>query len=502
MKNLNYCYKTYEKRARLIFLFCFFLYAFLGMCITYPKGGFGYDLIFGADCARAYMDMVTIRGFFHSRISVHPLFLVLIQPLVLLLKGITNHSSAAIIFLQAAAAALSISVFDGTLREKNVEKQIRNCITCIYTFCFGMLIFSAVPETFIFACLGLNSFCYFLVVAAKESGPFTLQELICLIFFGVATFGITLTNYMVYLLGLVYLIGCRYFGTGLKGDKRNCVLFFVKANFLTAISVVAGHLFQHFVWIETPFFWTGIVNGFLGKGYEEMRYTNWDFTYAKTVEWIKFTLFRPILSPELYIFYPKPEEPWIFFNHYSLFCKILLVLFYLLIGSGIVLWFLHIFRKFNWADDGYIIFLLSVFVYNLTLHYVYGSWESFIYSPHYTLYILLAGALVMDKIASEKIKKCYGGALGIFCIVETINNLTCFFETAEMALGTVGLTVDFMKALVGVIPHGTLLFSSVFVLRHLIRPKTESYTARLCSVLKIYGVLTLAVCLFISLSYR
>ena len=161
-KLLNY-YHCHKKIYYFAFLFSF--YIFLGICISYPITYDTDNIFFSADNRRAFFDMVNITGS-HYRIKVHPELLILVQAPTLLLNGFVNHHRMTVIVMEAFCGTLSGYIFYEILKCRKIEVHIRKLVTAIYVFSFSNIIFSTVPETFIFANLGLISYWY--VSASKD----------------------------------------------------------------------------------------------------------------------------------------------------------------------------------------------------------------------------------------------------------------------------------------------------------------------------------------------
>lgn len=296
----------------LIFGIAFVIYIFLGICISYKM--IDTNIFFGADNARVFEDLACIRGN-HYRTKVHPLFLLLAETVILFLDGIINYPEMSVILLEAFCGAISVSLFYSILERMNTGCLIRGLFTFIYSSSFSMLIFSTVPETFIFSSLGMISFWYFLVLISERNDCLSNKEFILLMFFGIISFGFTLTNYIFYIVGMIHLLLCRY-------EKKEAVKIFFKINIVNIISIIILCGFQRFVWTDCPFFWTSIIDGLCGYGYEETQYMDWSFTFPKTMTWIKQIAFAPLLSSDMYLRNPNENYHPILFSGYALPVKL------------------------------------------------------------------------------------------------------------------------------------------------------------------------------------
>lgn len=493
---------VFKDRRLRIFCSAFLLYLFLGICLSYYTA-FDTNMFFGADNARVFQDLTNITGV-HYRINVHPLFLFLTETIVLLIDGVVNHPMMSVILAEAFCGSLAVCLFDAILGQKKVDRKIRNLYSFMYAFSFSAMIFSTVPETFIFSALGLLLFWRFAAEAVEIQGDFSGKETFLLVFFGVVCIGVTLTNYIFYIAGLLYVLSCRY-------NRKTAVKVFVKINSLNAVSVISACLYQKFVWKQCPLFWSSILDALLGQAeYSEISYMNWSFSLEKMMQWVRETVFHPLLSASMNLIDPGAESHPILFGGYSLPIQILLLLFCGAAAISLMVWLIKRCGRFHLARDGYVFCLLICWGGNLILHSIYGADEAFMYSPHYLFYILLASAFAVDTCKNPAVKRIFIPALGIFCAIEAINNLSSFFRTAQIALSTVNLHLDIGKAFKGTILCGILLLSGIFLwsIPHSQREgqknlcgRPENYADTLYGLVKIYCAAILVVSLFLAFNY-
>ena len=85
----------------IIFLISFIIYFILGMIITYYLNTFDtWGVMFEIDTPRVVGDL-TLVEYDHYRIAVHPLFIILFQPIILLLTIIIKQPIISCILLQS-----------------------------------------------------------------------------------------------------------------------------------------------------------------------------------------------------------------------------------------------------------------------------------------------------------------------------------------------------------------------------------------------------------------
>jgi len=491
-----------HNRRLLMFSAIFLFYIFGGLCISYQVA-FSKNIFFGADNARALWDLTDIE-YSHYRTKVHPLFPLLAETITLLVDGAVNYPAMSVLLVESLCGALSVCLFDAIMEQKNVRQSLRNLFAGIYAFSFSTIIFSTVPETFIFAATGLLGFWYFVSVSAGQQGAFTRQENILLVFFGVLCCGVTLTNYVFYLLGIIYLLSCRY-------SFKKAVKSFFRIQLLNIGVLVLACLFQKFVWNQCPLFWDSLIEGVSNpEAFEETRYMSWNINILKTEQWLKQTLLYPLIFPTIYWHNPEAGYSLILFSGYPKFLKIFLLCFLILQAFCLTTWLIKILKQYNHGKDGYIICLLTAYLGNLILHYIYGSYEAFIYSPHYLFYILLATALALNRIENQMLRQYITVGFGVFLLTEGINNIKRFFQTAEIALSTADAFIKYRHAVKGTVLYAVLLASGILGWKYIsaqylyskpIPGGTRAYTWKFCMIAGVYGIFITVTGLFIAFNY-
>lgn len=428
---LAYC-KNRKNAAIWIFALAFLMYFLLGLWNTYSQA-FIKCTYFGSDNERVFGDLTNIV-YNHYRIKVHPLFLIAAQTITFFLNEIVDDPFIAVILEEAFCGAVSVSFVYVILKFKSVETYTCILFTMIYGASFSMLVFSSVPETFIFAGFGLVSYWYFITVALKYSCPLSRKEIFLLVFFGVISFGMTLTNYVSYIIGMIVLLSCRY-------DVKNAVKKFLFINVINSIAIAVLCIFQQYIWKDCPLFWTSIIGWVHGEGYEETLYMDWQFTVSKTMIWLKNIFLYPLLSPNLGALEINEKLGCLVFDRYSnCFPKIMLILFYIVIFMCIAAKLINICKIAEKTERKYLFGLFAAFGSNLALHYIYGYMEAFMYTPHFYFLFILLAALSLQDIRNSKVQILAKVFLFFFCIVEVINNFMGFKTMTELASGLIEMT--------------------------------------------------------------
>lgn len=399
LRNLKPKLKDIFSEYFILYIIFFVLYLFLGLCISY-KVHVG-NTFFGSDNWRAFGDATQIK-FNHYRIKVHPLFLLLIQPITLFITGITNESTLSVIIEEAICGSLSVCFLYAILKRLNISKILRTILSIIYGFSFSILVFSTVPETFIYAGLGLMIYWYIVTYLIGKNGDLSNKERFLLIFFGIFSFGITLTNYISYFIGLLLVLICRY---DFKKDLKKIIKELFLINFISLFFIGILCIFQKFVWKDCPIFLRSILDGLTGKEkYEETLYMNWLVNFDKTKIWVKNILFYPFLSPSVQI-----VKDYIGFSIYNfpLILKIIIRIFVISLFIPVVVTFVKRFFAKKDKNFYYFIFVFLTLLYNILLHYIYGYSQAFLYSPHYIFLYLILLAISINEFRKNKIPYIY-----------------------------------------------------------------------------------------------
>jgi hypothetical protein len=186
------------------------------------------DLAFDADLPSRIIDLTRLEGA-HYRTQLHPLFVLLLNPLGLALRGALRALGApqpgrlAAIVLTSAAGAAAVALSLVLLRRWLTSAVVALLWAVMLGLTSSHLVFAALPETFMFSALSL--IVVFLVVADPvRSGKARLGA-------SVACFGMAVTN-----LAAVFLVrvdGARHLGW------RRALL---AAGRLTALTVAVGAL--------------------------------------------------------------------------------------------------------------------------------------------------------------------------------------------------------------------------------------------------------------------
>lgn len=484
-----------------IFISFFILYIFLGFCLSYIVN-FRSNLFFGADNNRVFLDLTNIP-YNHYRIKVHPLFLLLVQPIELIINGVINNSGLSVMIMESFAGAASVTIFRNILAELEVEKKIAQIVTLLYGFSFSLMIFSSIPETFIFAGVGLITYWYFVLKVSKETTQYTKQIKILFVVFGIISFGITLTNYLSYLIGLIYIIAI----SDLK--IKEAIKKFFTINIINGVLILILCVIQKMIWSQCPIFLESILKGILGREtYEETYYMNWSVNLDKTIVWFKETMLHSIVSPSVYQTVRDNGSMPVEFSGYSFILKIFVILYIIIALIAIYRFIIGVLTESNIKKKGYMLAITVAVLINLGLHYIYGSYQAFMYTPHYIFLFLIIMALGINYFKKNCLKKIICILLMLFISVEVINNIYEAVISAQLALSGVDKSISWTCSIIGTLICGILCYLLCLIIdRTQSRKKIMSlgtsapYSIMLRNIL-IYFSSILICCIFISFNYK
>ena len=405
------------------------------MILSYPSAIGSNNVIFGSDGARAYQDL-SVFDANHYRVKVHPLILILTQPTVLIINGITNYPPLSLVLLGATCGSAIVALFFKTLQMLNIASPIRTLFSLILGFSFTLLIFSNTPETFIYAGFWLSAFWCYATYLSRKNEPLTLWNITLLVFFGITCFGITLTNYLCYLIGIIFLLAYRK-------DIVSKLKLFLAINLLCLVGIVFLSALQSFLWPQCPPFWNSLFDSALnGAEYEETRYMSFALSLDKTVLWFKEAIIYPLIAGPLVINTWASGQRVIWFGQDITFPILIGLALFVVITVAACMYLVQMIRKHREKEAAdkrcrNLMFLFAgiAWLQQILLHYFYGYSEAFMYAPHFLFLFLITGAICCNHSynANTRCGKIVIIVMSIFLITQMMVNLASSFETAVLA---------------------------------------------------------------------
>ena len=396
-----------NKPGTLLFIFSFFYLLILGITLSYNLNiGDNYDLLFSSDTKRVIID-ATIANANHYRIDVHPLFLLLVQPIVILLSGITVNKMLSIIILSALTSSISIFFIYKILDLIKKDDKTNIMISILYLLSFSNMIYTSGIETYNFACLFLILLLYFIL--KKYNEKFNNYTYILLIILGVLSLSFVITNFIVFLIVLFMLLINK------KINIKNSILVVL----VTLISLLGLSLVQKLIWPGTPLVFKNSISSEITSYSKEVGIKNV----------IKNDYYNSLISSnvKLKMTFGSAYNAWnyvIDFIGMNIFNILVISILYILL---IVLLFRN-YTKNKFINTN----LLLILLFNTVLHTIYGNNTTFLYSLHflYPIILLLGINLNSEKSNLKKYIKYY---LYFFVAVQFITNNYIFIKVFSLA---------------------------------------------------------------------
>lgn len=397
-----------NKRSKLLFFIFFIIYMIIGVQLTY-----NYDfsnnnnLMFSADTSRVINDMTSIFGN-HYRLSVHPLFVMITQPLYFIISGITQDKNLALVFISAFVSAMSVAIFYKIVALISNNKKASTLVSLCYGLAFSSLVFTASIEVYNIATLMMLLLWYFIV--KKLNGEWKKSDFIILVTFGITNLAITITNF------IIFLIGCLVLLLAKKLKLKKIVL----ANLIVMAMFIGLSCFQHIVWQNTP------VALKVRNLQSETEFSDFDISPQKIKNVTRDCIYNSILSSDLKmsVLFEGFGGKKIQFQEMGLTNKVVITIF---LSIGVIL-FVKNFRKNLMFNVG----LILTLIYNLLLHTLYGNTAPFLYSMHFTYLIFLIFGINCLSEKNKHIKNGVNIILGILLIFEIIINCKGFLQVLNI----------------------------------------------------------------------
>ena len=389
-----------------LFVFSFIYLLLLGILLSY-----NYDiknnanLIFDSDTSRVILDATEIVAN-HYRVSVHPLFVLLIQPLCFLLNGIVLNKMLSIIILSALASSLSTLLIYKLLDKIRKDDKTNILISLIYLFSFSNIVFTSSIETYNFASLFLILLYYFYV---SKNDKFNIFSYIVLIILGILSIAFTITNFVIFLIIMFILFLDK------KINIKNSIITLI----IIGISVVGLSIYQKVVWNTTPVIWG------LSVGDETTEYADHSLKVTNVKRVVENDYYNSIISSDIYLNIKygntfNNQNYIITFASISIISLILLTIFYLLT----IILLVRNFKKNKFLNIG----LLLSLGFNTCLHIIYGNDSTFLYSLHFVYLIILLFAVNYLFEENKNIKTLTSIFIPLLLIAEVLINNKTFIK--------------------------------------------------------------------------
>ncbi len=388
-----------SKVEKILVLFSFLFVLILTILLSYHSDFTrNNNLLFESDTARVIED-ATEMAVYHYRLNVHPLYVIMIQPLVNLLKGITIDKILALIIVQSLITTASIWLLYKTLSFFSKDKNKKVLLCLLYLFSFSNIIYTAGIELYNLAALGLIALWYYAIKIYQAKKASKIDCLV-LILLGVVSLGVTITNFVVF--GIVIFI--------LWISKKVKLHQAIIIGLSSIVLMVGVNVAQGLIWHTTPLIYKQDLREERGwndpisyrEKVKRMIKDDYYHTYVANNIEVKVTYGNEYLIQN-FVFKFKDKENPISFLIVTCFYILLL---YMMIKN---------FKKNLMLNIG----LLLTLLFNSFFHTIYGNASCFLYSLHFAyLGILLLGINLDEK----KEKKWIPFLLRLIVLIELLMN--------------------------------------------------------------------------------
>ena len=407
-------------QTSLIQFFIFlFIYISVGMCFTYYSFDFlntNFNTIFGADTPRVIVDFTQI-GANHYRTAVHPLQLILIQPFISFVNGFFHDIPMTIIIAQSLAGASVVALLNSTLYNFTDKKDLSLIFSAIYGVTFSAILFTAIPETYVFSALFNILLWYYISLLLKNNvNKLSWANIFVLSLISLVSFGVIMANVIITLISVLFLLASVY-----KLNIKKVLKDFGKICLISISLTIGLVVLQKVAWHAPLFFENLLLAATKPNDFEEYRYMNFSISVAKTFGIYLQNFIAPITATPIIFTEGFDIET----NRFTYITNN--VLFYLIPMSLMYLISIFSFIK-NIKSIKPIKFLiytlLMIILTEAFFSYAYGwskslnSVETFIYSQNYLSFIFLFMGLGFNSIWN-KFSKCF---LGLFLLYQVIIN--------------------------------------------------------------------------------
>lgn len=368
------------------------------------------DFFFNMDSTRVLSDISKIY-YTHYRITVHPLFLIFCQTIFHILKGIFINDKFTIIVIQSVLSTINVYILYRIIYKVSSNELKAQLLALIYGISFSSIVFTVLPETYIFAALGLLLLWYYVIDNSFRNEELGIYQYFILAGLGLLSYGITITNVIHFFAALIYLLIKK------KSIFSKKIKDFISVIFLFILGVIILSVLQSIAFPNVNTFWE-IVIGRIPNW--ETNYMDFSFTFNKLYTVLKSFFFYPVLSGIL-----VSNGDMIRFSSYLLIDRLFIVIFtiYFVISLYAAL-----------KNNKVLTFSIGLVICaNFCLHFLYGSKDTFLYSQHwlFLFFIIFASTNLSENKVNDFVKAKY---LYILCICYIIfRNYMALYEMFRLS---------------------------------------------------------------------
>ena len=482
LKKLDFKKLSNKDICKILFIFSMIYFVILGFILSYNFDfSTNLDLLFESDTGRVINDISNIFAS-HHRLKVHPLFVILTEPIFFIFKGLTINNMIALIIMSSLVSSLTVVFIYKLLSLYSDNNKLKTLIVLCYLFSFSNIIYTSGIEIYNYAALFLVILWYYIFKKIKNN-DFSSSSFTILIILGILSFAFTITNGIIFLIVLFILLIFK------KVKFKD--LFLV--GFFTLTMLINTIIFQNMIWHNTPTIGPDNYT-------EEQLYTNYDINFDNIKNVIKGDYANSILSSNIYakLVSENGDKRILNFNDMNIFNIIVISTFYILLLILII----RNYKYNKFANTGLILSLL----FNTALHTVYGNDATFLYSLHfvYIIFILFGINLINEK--NNKLVKYSIYYLIFILLCEIIINNILFMKVVNIVssllnnnyyISVFGLTKSCILIILLVITLAYLIYLLIKFFKKI--KSTEEKDKKIVNIVICFLIVLLIQCIFITL---
>lgn len=363
---------TEDKLAKYLLLFSFMVCLIIGIALSYNFDFTrNYNLLFESDTARVIGDM-TKYDFPHARTNLHPLFVMLTEPIFFLVNAIFINKMLSLIIISSLVTSLTVFFIYKILSLYGSTKSLKTLLCLCYLFSFANYIFTAGIELYNIATLCLVLLWYYVLKKYPDFGnKLSNPKLFILIVFGILNFSITITNVFIFFIIIFFLLVFK------KINFKNA--FF--AVLIVIIATFELSVLQKLLWHNTE----TIISS---RNTEEITYSSFSITPHKILNVLKNNYYYAFIGNDSHLesnnhkVYDRTNYVISFNNKNNHLTIGVVATFYIL--------FLIVLIR-NYKKQLFVNLCLTfAILFNTILHIFYGNELPFLYSLHF-LYLFYLG---------------------------------------------------------------------------------------------------------------
>jgi hypothetical protein len=217
----------------------FFAYLYLGAAIARTGILRTFNALFNADCFRVVADL-TSTDTDHYRTAVHPLFVLLFNPIGVLLTRLIGSQELASRLLCSAAGAATVVIAAEFFVAAGIGRARAWLWACILGCTSAQLFWASTPETFVFAGAALALTSLAALTRRDRLAPAVAA--------GLLTLGITLTNFA----QAIVMFRAGVSGTTARRLSRVALFAIVTLGCAIGLSIAQRALYPTSVWFFVP----------------------------------------------------------------------------------------------------------------------------------------------------------------------------------------------------------------------------------------------------------